>query len=141
MTHSELYYTLCHIHTSFDVIPAYSTEYTIQVLGVLHTPIHGMSLLVGGVRIVLKYQRLKIALRIYTVLPGLLYCTLTTELTINMSRPCLFPKETSKGNTATATILISSTITCHLQCCCMAESEQKEKVHCSHNCINNKNGE
>jgi hypothetical protein len=64
-----------------------------------------------------------------------------------MSTPCLFQKETSKGNTATATILILSTITmhkstvsCHLHCC-MAESEQKERVHSSYNCMNNKNGE
>jgi hypothetical protein len=53
-----------------------------------------------------------------------------------MSTPCLFPKDTSKGNTATATILISSTVTTHKSTtvtfhlnCCMAESEQKERVH------------
>ena len=39
----------------------------------------------------------------------------------------LFPKSLQKGNTASETMLISSTVTCHLHCC-MAESYQKERV-------------
>jgi hypothetical protein len=39
----------------------------------------------------------------------------------------LFPNSLQKGNTARRTMLISSTVTCHLHCC-MAESYQRERV-------------